>query len=385
MATHVADEIDRHVPLGESPAAVRADEAVAIASRHDGLQRKILELLEDGEVRARLCRARVVVDVDDDVGRQVAGARGAVRVTADTPCVESQHRLPALGRTLGAIGGDAPVFEERCDAFEVAAVETVGVREKEGFDLGAAVVHGSVRNRSRLVVFLATRVVCRRILASSVAGRIEPPDMHFKAVIFDIGGVVVGSPLHAIAEYELANGIAAGTINRIIVGAGAEGSWARLERGELLPEEFFPLFDAECAAGGCSVSGRVMMATMAEATVPRPAMLVAIDKIRASGRKTAALTNNWKAGEPALAPLASHFDVIVESAVEGMRKPDPRIYQVACDRLGVGAENTVFLDDIGTNLKAARALGMRTIKVVEPGVALAELGTVLELDLAPAP
>ncbi len=209
--------------------------------------------------------------------------------------------------------------------------------------------------------------------------------MPYAAVIFDIGGVVVGSPLHAIADYERVSGIAPGTINRIIVSAGAEGAWARLERGELTPEGFFPIFDAECAAAGCEASGRVMMTAMAEATVPRPAMIAAIDKIRHSGRKTAALTNNWKSGQPALAPLAVHFDVIVESAVEGVRKPDPRIYEIACTRLGIGAEDAVFLDDIGTNLKAARSLGMTTIKVVEPQAALAELGAVLELDLAFAP
>lgn len=209
--------------------------------------------------------------------------------------------------------------------------------------------------------------------------------MPYEAVIFDVGGVVVGSPLHAIADYECASGIPAGTINRMIVGAGAEGSWARLERGELTAEEFFPIFDRECASAGCRASGRAMMAAMAEVTVPRPSMLKAIGQIRASGRKTAALTNNWKSGEPELAPLASHFDVIVESAVEGIRKPDPRIYEIACARLGVDAEGTIFLDDIGANLKAARAFGMMTIKVVEPGAALAELGTLLDMDLGTGP
>jgi len=232
----------------------------------------------------------------------------------------------------------------------------------------------------------ATTCVARVRDSGLIAGgRIESHAMPYAAVIFDIGGVVVGSPLHAIADYERAQGIDAGTINRIIVGAGAEGSWARLERGEITPEQFFPIFDAECATAGCNASGRVMMAAMADATVPRPAMIAAIDRIRESGRKTAALTNNWKSGEPALEPLARHFDVIVESAVEGMRKPDPRIYELACARLGVGAENAVFLDDIGTNLKAARVLGMTTIKVVEPGEALAELGAILELDLTTGP
>jgi putative hydrolase of the HAD superfamily len=205
--------------------------------------------------------------------------------------------------------------------------------------------------------------------------------MNYEAVIFDIGGVVVGSPLHAIADYERASGIPAGTINRIIVATGAAGAWARLERGELTTEEFFPVFDRECAAGGCTLSGRAMMAAMAEATVPRPAMLEAIRRIRGSGRKTAALTNNWKAGEPDVGALSPHFDVVVESAVEGVRKPDPKIYELTCSRLDVPANTAVFLDDIGANLKTARALGMTTIKVVEPGAALAELEGLLGLAL----
>ncbi len=63
-----------------------------------------------------------------------------------------------------------------------------------------------------------------------------------------------------------------------------------------------------------------------------------------------------------------------------MRKPDPRIYQLVCDRLEVGPEEAVFLDDIGRNLKAARALGMTTIKVDDPAQALGDLGVALGLD-----
>jgi putative hydrolase of the HAD superfamily len=205
--------------------------------------------------------------------------------------------------------------------------------------------------------------------------------MRYPAVIFDIGGVVVGSPLAALAEYERRNAIPAGTINRIIVTGGADGAWHRLERGELTLAEFYPVFDAECAGAGCTISGRAMMAAMSAATVPRPRMLAAIGRIRASGRKAAAVTNNWKAGEPDLRPLAPVFDLVVESAIEGIRKPDPAIYERACERLGIAAADAVFLDDIGANLKTARALGMTTIKVTDPETALAELEGLLEIPL----
>ena len=116
----------------------------------------------------------------------------------------------------------------------------------------------------------------------------------------------------------------------------------------------------------------------------RPEMVTAIDAIRRHGLKTAALTNNW-ADDPArtnrASPTDNWFDVMVASAVEGIRKPDPRIYQLVCDRLGVSPKETVFLDDLGANLKPARELGMTTIKVAEPEAALAELEDVLGFAL----
>src|SRR5439155_16400420 len=117
--------------------------------------------------------------------------------------------------------------------------------------------------------------------------------------------------------------------------------------------------------------------SVAAATVPRPAMLEAIRRIRAAGLAAAALTNNWITEDAGAGALRPHFDVFVESATLGLRKPDPRIFVRACEELRVAPAEAVFLDDIGANLKAARALGMTTIKVVEPAVALAELAELL--------
>jgi putative hydrolase of the HAD superfamily len=210
------------------------------------------------------------------------------------------------------------------------------------------------------------------------------------AVVFDIGGVVQDSPLHVIARYEQELGLPANAINRVVVATGERGAWARLERGELTIETFYAPFEADCRAQGLAVDAQHLMARIAEASVPRPRMLEAIRKIRASGRKVAALTNNWvtepsergpRAEGAARARLAPHFDVIVESAVVGLRKPDPRIYALVCEKLGVAPARVAFLDDIGRNLKPARELGMATIKVEEPDRALAELGALLGLDL----
>jgi epoxide hydrolase-like predicted phosphatase len=207
--------------------------------------------------------------------------------------------------------------------------------------------------------------------------------MRFLAVIFDLGGVVLGSPLHAIAAFERELGIPAGFVNRVVMETAPEGAWSRLERGELTLEEFFVAFERDCAAAGQALSARAMMERMAQSALPRPAMLEALRRIRARGLKTAALTNNWQTeeAEESTRPLRPYFDAFVESSIVGLRKPDPRIYQHACNELGVRPAEAVFLDDIGHNLKTARQLGMATIKVDDPAQALAELEELLGFAL----
>jgi len=194
-----------------------------------------------------------------------------------------------------------------------------------------------------------------------------------RAVIFDLGGVVIDSPLHAIARYERELGVPEGAINRVVVDTGPQGAWSRLERGEVSMLDFHRDFEAELRAVGHAIDAAVMMARIAECG-PRPAMLEAIRRIRARGLKAGALTNNWADDTREEShELQAHFDAFIESSKVGLRKPDPRIYALACSALGVAPAEAVFLDDIGRNLKAARALGMRTIKVDAPEPALAEL------------
>jgi putative hydrolase of the HAD superfamily len=208
-----------------------------------------------------------------------------------------------------------------------------------------------------------------------------PPEL--RAVIFDLGGVVLGSPLHAIAAYERAVGLPAGFVNRVVAETAPGGAWARLERGELTLEPFYAAFEADCAGAGQRLDARVLFERMAQAAAPRPRMLAAVGRIRERGLRAAALTNTWSGagGRDAGDLLRPHFDVFVESNTVGLRKPDPRIYQLACRELGVRAEQAVFLDDIGGNLKPARALGMTTIRVTDPDAALAELEGVLGFPL----
>ncbi len=124
-----------------------------------------------------------------------------------------------------------------------------------------------------------------------------------------------------------------------------------------------------------------MMERIAECQL-RPSMVEAIRRIRANGLRTGALTNNWASdGADRHVELRDHFDAFVESSRVGLRKPDPRIYELACRELAVEPRQAVFLDDIGRNLKAARQLGMTTIKVDTPEQALAELSGALGFAL----
>ena len=202
------------------------------------------------------------------------------------------------------------------------------------------------------------------------------------AVIFDLGGVVMDSPLAAIARYERDHGLPPQAINRVIRAAGEAGAWSRLERGELSLEAFLVPFEDDCRASDVAISGTRLMAYIADAGRPRPVMVEAIRRIRARGLRAGALTNNWVSEAPRTRhPMREHFDAFVESSVVGLRKPDPRIYALVCRELGVEPTRAAFLDDIGSNLKPARALGMATIKVGEPEGALRELSALLGFDL----
>jgi epoxide hydrolase-like predicted phosphatase len=207
----------------------------------------------------------------------------------------------------------------------------------------------------------------------------------FEAVVFDLGGVVFPSPLDVFRAYEREHDLPNRFISEVVLADPEHGAWGRLERGELGFEEFCDAFDAECAALGGIVDSRDLMRAVGAGLEPRAAMVSAIGAIRRRGLKTAALTNNW-ADEPGrgdrASPTADWFDLVVESAVEGLRKPDPRIYALVCERLDVPPAATVFLDDLGANLKPARELGMTTIKVDEPHAALAKLESVLGFALA---
>lgn len=211
------------------------------------------------------------------------------------------------------------------------------------------------------------------------------PARGLRAVLFDFGGVLSSSPFEAFARYERENGLPDGTIRRLNATDHHENAWARLERNEVTIGEFVQLFEAEAAAAGHAVDGAAVLALLGGDM--RPRMLRAVERCR-ERYLVGLLTNNFLSDEaserPAgqIAQVLEMFDEVVESSTIGIRKPEPRFFEIACDQLGILPAEAVFLDDIGVNLKPARAMGMRTIKVLDEEQALAELAEVTGLDLS---
>jgi putative hydrolase of the HAD superfamily len=213
-----------------------------------------------------------------------------------------------------------------------------------------------------------------------------------KAVLFDFGGVFTTSPFQAFNRYEAEAGLPRDFIRRLNARNVESNAWARLERSEIGIDTFCRLFEAEAMAAGHALDARRVLGCLAGEL--DQAMVAAFERVR--GRfKTACLTNNAAVGagpgmsrapETArrIAEVMAHFDAVVESSRAGVRKPEPRFYQIACEKLGVRPQEAVFLDDLGVNLKPARAMGMRTIKVESVPQALSELEAVLEMRLVEA-
>lgn len=207
-----------------------------------------------------------------------------------------------------------------------------------------------------------------------------------RAVLWDFGGVILSSPFDAFASYEREVGLPEGFLRKVNATNPDDNAWAKLERSEVGLAEFARLFEEEAAALGGTVSGdRVLGLLNGEI---RPEMVAALVRVRNAGYRTACLTNNilGTSGGPAerqrhVEEVMGLFDAVVESSKVGIRKPEPQFYEIACATLGVQPAQCVFLDDLGVNLKPARAMGMTTIKVVTPDQALADLEAVLDLPL----
>uniref|UniRef100_A0A8C7HSP6 Acyl-CoA dehydrogenase family member 10 n=1 Tax=Oncorhynchus kisutch TaxID=8019 RepID=A0A8C7HSP6_ONCKI len=209
----------------------------------------------------------------------------------------------------------------------------------------------------------------------------------YKAVIFDMYGVLIPSPVKLATVFEQQNSVPLGTLGKAIRTGGEVNTWKRFMRGEIGAEEFVETFGRQCseiAGSPVPIGSFLSNLTSGPMTRPLPVMMEAILCARSRGLKTAVLSNNFLQlnGDPFLPLNHSLFDVIVESCREGLSKPDPRIYHLCLNRLGVSAHEAVFLDDLKLNVEAAAQLGMHAIKVGDIAASVKELEGVLGIPLS---
>jgi putative hydrolase of the HAD superfamily len=208
----------------------------------------------------------------------------------------------------------------------------------------------------------------------------------FEAVIWDFGGVLTSSPFEAFTRFEAERGLPADIIRRTNAANHLENAWAKFERAEIDIETFDRLFAAESLALGAEVRGHDVLPLLSGDL--RPEVVEALRRIKTEF-KTGCITNNLPANAIGsaggrtlyIAEVMALFDHVIESARIGLRKPDPKIYRMMVEALGVDPKRCIYLDDLGINLKPAREMGMTTIKVVGAKQALMELEAATGLPL----
>ena len=215
------------------------------------------------------------------------------------------------------------------------------------------------------------------------------PNPAFRAVLWDFGGVLTESPFEAFRRFERERVLPADFLRGVNARNPDHNAWAQLERGELTLAQFDAAFAEEAHAAGHRVAGSEVVALLYGPI--RPAMVTAL---RRCGEHylNACVTNNINTGIGHGLPVSDEraaevqrvmglFDLVIESSKAGVRKPEPAFYRIALESLQVEPAEAVYLDDLGANLKPARAMGMTTIKVDSAGQALAELGRALGMRL----
>lgn len=210
-----------------------------------------------------------------------------------------------------------------------------------------------------------------------------------RAIIFDFGGVITSSPFEAFNRLEEERGVPKDSVRRINSSNPDGNAWALFERAEIDAAQFDMLFANEAAMIDVNLRGADVLAVLAGDV--RPEMVAALDALKQRNFTLGCITNNVPSGKGAgmamtdqkaqqVAGIMARFDHVIESSKAGIRKPDPRIYQMMCAALSVDPVQCVYLDDLGINCKPAAALGMAAIKVTSGRQALKELGQILHID-----
>lgn len=218
--------------------------------------------------------------------------------------------------------------------------------------------------------------------------------MTYTTVIFDFGGVITASPFEAFNRLEEERGLPRDFVRRVNAANPDDNAWAKFERAEIDAAAFDALFAEEARALGHELEGEAVLAVIAGAV--RPAMVAALDTLKERGVTIACITNNVPGGKMGIrgagmtrspeaaievADIMARFAHVIESSKAGVRKPDPRIYEMMCEALGVEPAECIYLDDLGINCKPASQLGMHAIKVTSGEQALADLSAALKIAL----
>lgn len=209
-----------------------------------------------------------------------------------------------------------------------------------------------------------------------------------KAILWDFGGVLTSSPFEAFKHFEKETGLPENFIRNINATNPESNAWAQFESSQIDAESFDLAFLAESSAAGNPLPGKAVLKLLSGEL--RPNMINAL-KICKAQYTVACLTNNVRTGKGpgmsrdenkanAVREVMQLFDLVLESSKEGIRKPNPAFYQLACQRLDIEPAEAIFMDDLGINLKPARAMGMQTIKVLNETQALKDLSELTGLD-----
>ena len=207
------------------------------------------------------------------------------------------------------------------------------------------------------------------------------PNNKLKAVLWDFGGVITTSPFEAFNRYEAANNIPKDFIRKVNAINPDTNAWARFESSQIGFAQFNVEFALETKNAGHPISGKAVLALLSGEI--RPAMVSALNKC-AEHFLVGCLTNNVRTGlsldmakdkqrAEEVNEVMAIFNAVLESSQVGLRKPDPAFYHKALEALGVAAKETLYLDDLGINLKPAAQMGMQTIKIISESQALKDL------------
>tara|TARA_Y100000814_G_C12312630_1_gene395543 strand:- start:304 stop:948 length:645 start_codon:yes stop_codon:yes gene_type:complete len=211
-----------------------------------------------------------------------------------------------------------------------------------------------------------------------------------KAIFWDFGGVITSSPFEAFNVFEKNNDLPSDFLRKVNSTNPDDNAWAKLERSEVNLEEFDLLFEEESNKLGHAVKGKEVIALLQGQI--RPEMVNALQKIKGKLIQ-ACLTNNIQSlkketfEENNVSVSGKHeeimklFDFVIESSKVNLRKPDPAFYKLACEKAEIEPFEAVFLDDLGINLKPAKILGMKTIKVIDSIDALQELQKLIPIEV----